>query len=69
MNKTAPRPQPTPTAPAPRASQPGQLLLLAPAALAFVLPQLPSSAFSPPAASPARAAALPLYQQNCTFLI
>jgi len=69
MNRTSPRPQPTPTAPAPRASQPGQLLLLAPAALAFVLPQLPSSASSPPAASPVRAAALPLYQQNCTFLI
>jgi hypothetical protein len=50
-------------------TQPGQLLLLAPAALAFVLPQLPGSAFSPLAASPARAVALPLYQQNCTLLI
>jgi hypothetical protein len=69
MNKSAPQPQSTPTAPAPRASQPGQLLLLAPAALAFVLPQFPGSVFSPPAASSARAAVLPLYQQNCTLLI
>jgi hypothetical protein len=45
------------------------LLLLAPAALAFVLPQFPGSTISPLTASPARAAVLPLYQQNCTLLI
>jgi hypothetical protein len=49
--------------------QSGQLLLLAPTALAFVLPGAASSILSLPAASPTRAPALPLYQRNCTFLI
>lgn len=69
MKKTGPAPQPMPAAPAPASSQQVQLLLLAPATLAFVLPSAASSPFSSPATSPARAAALPLYQQNCTLLI
>jgi hypothetical protein len=69
MGKTTRRSQPMPAAPAPRGSQSGQLLLVAPAALAFVLPQVPGFTFSPLLAAPLRAAALPLYQQNCTFLI
>ncbi|MCX6928064.1 MAG: hypothetical protein NT154_33360 [Verrucomicrobia bacterium] len=69
MNKSAPQPRSTPAAPASRASEFGQLLLLAPAALAFALPRTPASTFSHPTASPFRAAAVPLYQQNCTFLI
>jgi hypothetical protein len=69
MGKTTQRPQPISAAPAPRGSQSSHLLLVAPAALAFVLPQAPGSTFSPEAAAPPRAAALPLYQKNCTFLI
>ncbi len=69
MNKTAPQPQPLPAAPAPRVSQPGQLLLLSPAIVAFVLPPSASSGFSFPTSSLHRAASVPLYQQNCTFLI
>jgi hypothetical protein len=69
MNKTAPQPQPLPAAPAPRASQPGQLLLLSPGIVAFVLPPAASSVFSFPTSSLHRAASVPLYQQNCTFLI
>jgi hypothetical protein len=69
MGKTAPQPQPTPAAPAPQASQPGQLLLHPTAALAFVLPQLSASPFSAPSASSSSAAAVPLYQRNCTLLI
>jgi hypothetical protein len=69
MGKTTQRPQPMPAAPAPWGSQSSHLLLVAPAALAFVLPQAPGFRFSPEAATHSRAAALPLYQQNCTFLI
>jgi hypothetical protein len=69
MGKTTQRPQPQPAAPAPRGSQTGHLLLVATAALAFVLPQSPGFTFSPLAAAHHRVAALPLYQQNCTFLI
>jgi hypothetical protein len=69
MDKTTPQSQPTPAAPASRGAQSGQLLLLAPTALAFVLPGAASSILSPPAASSTRAPALPLYQRNCTFLI
>jgi hypothetical protein len=69
MGKTTQRPQPMPAAPAPRGSQSSHLLLVAPAALAFLLPQAPDLTFSPEAPAHPRAAALPLYQQNCTFLI
>ena len=41
MNKSAPQPQPTPAAPAlPGSSSPASCFSLAPAAVAFVLPQL-----------------------------
>jgi hypothetical protein len=50
-------------------AQSGQLLLLAPAAVAFLLPEPASSPISRPTASSSLAAAIPLYQQNCTFLI
>jgi hypothetical protein len=69
MKKSAPVRQSPPAAPAPAASQQVQLLLLTPATVAFVLPSAASSPISSPAASPERAADLPLYQQNCTFLI
>jgi len=69
MGKTTQRPQPMPAAPAPRGSQSSHLLLVAPAALAFVLPQALGFTFSPGAEAHSRTAALPLYQQNCTFLI
>jgi hypothetical protein len=69
MKKTAPNPQPMPAAPAPTSAQHLQLLSLAPVAVAFMLPSAASSPLSSPAAASVRAAAVPLYQQNCTFLI
>ena len=69
MKKTAPNPQPMPAAPAPTSSQQLQLLSLAPAPVAFVLPSAASSPFSATASAPVRAAALPLYQQNCILLL
>ena len=69
MAKTARHPQPLPAAPAPRAAQSLQFLFLAPASLAFVLPQSAPSSISLPSSSSRRPAAPPLYQQNCTFLI
>jgi len=69
MNKTAPQRQPLPAAPAPRGSQSGQLLLFAPAALAFVLPQPASAVFAFPTPASSRAASVPLYQRDCLLLI
>ena len=69
MGKTTGRSQPLPAVPAPRAAQSLQFLLVAPAALAFVLPESAPSVISPPTSLSRRAAAPPLYQQNCTFLI
>jgi len=69
MNRTAPSPQPTPAAPAPSSSQHVQLLLLAPATVAFVLPRTASAQLAHPLSSLSRAAAPPLYQQNCSFLL
>jgi hypothetical protein len=69
MKKAPAARQPVPAAPAPSSSQQTQLLLLAPGAVAFVLPSALSGSLSSAAAAPLRVAALPLYQQNCSFLI
>jgi len=69
INKKAPRSEPAPAVPAPGVAQSGQLLSLAPASVAFVLPPAASSAFAHLYSSPSRPAAPPLYQQNCTLLI
>ncbi|HOX59312.1 MAG TPA: hypothetical protein P5205_18945 [Candidatus Paceibacterota bacterium] len=69
MSETTPRSEPAPVTPAPRISPASQLLLLAPAAMAFaVSPPASYVIFSTPAV-PHRAASLPLYQQNCSFLL
>jgi hypothetical protein len=69
MKRTAPQPLPAPAVPSSHTSQSSQFNLLAPAALAFVLPGIEAATFSLSAASPSRAAALPLYQRNCTLLL
>ena len=69
MNKAARQPLPLPAAPAPSGAQPGHLLLLAPAALAFVLPQSAGTVLSLSASGLQQPASIPLYQRNCTFLI
>ena len=69
VKKSVPRSDSAPIAPAQRVAQPGQLLLIAPTAVAFVLPRTASVDLAQSLSHPSRAAALPLYQQNCTFLI
>lgn len=69
MKNAAPNPQPTPAAPAPSPSQNLQLLTLLPSAVAFTLPSANSLPISFPPVRLARAFCVPLYQQNCTFLI
>jgi hypothetical protein len=69
LNKSAPDSKPAPAAPAPRVTQSEQLLLPFPVAVAFVLPSAATPAIAHPLSSLNRAAALPLYQQNCSFLI
>jgi hypothetical protein len=65
---TSPEPQPVPAAPFPASNQ-NQLLTLAPAALAWILPNAPASEFSTSPFSPLTATGLPLYARDCAFLI
>jgi hypothetical protein len=69
LNKSAPDSKPAPAAPAPQVTQSEHLLLPLPGAVAFILPSAANPAIAHPLSSLSRAAALPLYQQNCSFLI
>jgi len=69
MDNTSPCSQPAPATPAPRVSESGQLLLLAPAVVLFVVPPTRLAALTYPLSSWNRAAATPLYQWKCALLI
>jgi hypothetical protein len=65
---SSPDSQPVPAAPVP-ASYQSQLLTLAPAALAWILPDAPAPDFSTSVSSLLTANAAPLYARNCARLI
>ena len=69
LSKSAPDSKPAPAAPAPRSAQADHLLLPLSAAIAFLLPPAACPPIAHPLSSLSRAVALPLYQQNCSFLI
>jgi hypothetical protein len=64
----SPKPQQVPTVPAPPSNQ-TQLLTLAPAALAWMLPAAPVSEIPAAFSSPLTANRIPLFTRNCAFLI
>jgi len=65
---SSPQSQPVPAAPVPASSQ-NQLLTLAPAALAWILPDTFAREFSTSISSLLTANAAPLYARNCARLI
>ncbi|MGD0251433.1 MAG: hypothetical protein ABSC01_01910 [Verrucomicrobiota bacterium] len=65
---SSPQSQTVPAAPVPAPSQ-SQLLTLAPAALAWTLPDTPASGFSTSVSSLLTANAAPLYARDCARLI
>ncbi|MGA9449891.1 MAG: hypothetical protein WBW41_00955 [Verrucomicrobiia bacterium] len=64
----SPQPQPVPVTPAPASSQ-NPLLLLAPAVLAWTLPDAQAPGFSTSVSSLLAANAAPLYARDCARLI
>jgi len=64
----SPESQPVPAAPVSTSSQ-NQLLTLAPAGLAWILPDAPAPRFATSLSSPLTANAAPLYARDCARLI